>query len=117
MKACSVTRRWISSDALVGSRSGLGAISQSAQGGERSKHGRHPAYKSDVYVFCFQHELDPARWDALDLAQWEFYLIERAELERINTKRVTLLKLRQMGKPMTARECQRAMRDRLATRF
>lgn len=32
-------------------------------------NGPKPSFKSDIYVFCFQHEKDPDRWDALDLSQ------------------------------------------------
>lgn len=39
-----------------------------------------PVYKSDVYVFCFQSQTDPTKWNALDLNQWEFYVMNRHDL-------------------------------------
>jgi hypothetical protein len=33
-------------------------------------------YKSDIYVFCFQHETNPKLWNAFDLSQWEFYAVD-----------------------------------------
>ena len=72
-----------------------------------------PGYKSDVYVFCFEKELDPAKWNALDLSQWEFYVVDRADLERLGTKRIMLTKLRTLGRTMSAREFQDVMRARL----
>jgi hypothetical protein len=37
--------------------------------------------KSDLYIFCFQHEKDYLRWNAMDLSQWEFYLVPASELK------------------------------------
>ena len=71
-------------------------------------------YKADVYVFCLQKEIDPARWDALDLSQWEFYVLSRAELEATGLSSLTLKRLRQLCPAMTARDFQRCGRERLA---
>jgi hypothetical protein len=50
--------------------------------------------KSDLYVFAFQHEKDIDRWDAMDLCQWEFYLLPRSRLLEINERSISLTKLR-----------------------
>jgi hypothetical protein len=71
-------------------------------------------YKADAYVFCFQREKDPRRWDALDLNQWEFYFLSRQELERLGVSTLSLKKLRTVCEPMTARHFQQVGRRRLA---
>lgn len=43
-------------------------------------------FKSDVYVFCFQHEQNPVLWNALDLGQWEFYVLTADQLRGIRAK-------------------------------
>lgn len=39
-----------------------------------------PVFKSHLYVFCFQSQKDPTKWDALDLDQWEFYIMSQHDL-------------------------------------
>ena len=71
-------------------------------------------YKSDVYVFAFQSETDPLVWDALDLSQWEFYFLSRADLDKVGVKSLSLKRLRSMCSPLTARMLQQVGRSRLA---
>ena len=63
-------------------------------------------YKADLYIFCFQRETDPARWDALDLEQWEFYVLSRAALASAGVSSLSLRRLRQLCPPLTARQFQ-----------
>ncbi|HEY4934166.1 MAG TPA: hypothetical protein VII23_21590 [Terriglobales bacterium] len=64
-----------------------------------------PEYRSDLYVFAFQAQRDPRLWNALDLRQWEFYMLTRAEMETIGSGSVSLITLRRKaGAPMTASE-------------
>ena len=72
-----------------------------------------PGYKSDIYVFCFQTEHDLARSDALDLSQWEFYVLQRSQLEQLGTGGISLTKLKRLTEPMTARQFQQRMRSEL----
>jgi hypothetical protein len=44
-------------------------------------------FKAEIYIFAFQNEADPFRWNALDLDQWEFYALERAALIDEKAKR------------------------------
>ena len=48
-----------------------------------------PSYNADVYIFCKQHAEQHADYDALDLDQWEFYVISREYLEGLGQKSVT----------------------------
>jgi hypothetical protein len=62
-------------------------------------------YKSDLYVFAFQHERDPERWNALDLTQWEFYVFPVDQLRQFATRRVRLVTLREcQGRSFKAAE-------------
>jgi hypothetical protein len=52
-------------------------------------------FKSHLYVFCFQCETDPAQWDAQNLEQWEFYVMNRHELIELTVgKSISLAALR-----------------------
>jgi hypothetical protein len=67
-----------------------------------------PTYNADLYVFCLQIETDAARWDALDLAQWRFFLLTRDVIEQRGCKSLSLSALRTFANEMTATEFQAA---------
>ncbi len=74
-----------------------------------------PEYQSDLYVFAFQAERDPRLWNALDLRQWEFYMLSRAEMETIGSGSVSLITVRRKaGAPMTASELSIRGREKIA---
>lgn len=52
------------------------------------------AFKSDLYVFAFQGHRDPATWNALDLRQWEFYLVPASRLAELGWESISLATLR-----------------------
>ena len=56
------------------------------------------AYKSDLYVFAFENERDPDRWNALDLSQWEFYVFPVDQLRQFANNRIRLVTLRELQK-------------------
>ena len=47
--------------------------------------------KSHLYVFAFQKEQTPEKWNAMDLDQWEFFLLKKSDLQY---KSVSLAELR-----------------------
>jgi hypothetical protein len=61
-------------------------------------------YNAQLYVFCVQTEKDPARWDALDLGQWRFYLATRDQLAALDISGISLPTLQTLGKELTATE-------------
>lgn len=63
-----------------------------------------PALKSQLYVFAFQHEKDITRWNAMDLSQWEFYVLQAEELAQIGGRSVSIKALRTRCSPLTAAE-------------
>ncbi len=62
----------------------------------KDQWGGESAYKSHLYLFCFQKEKDYFRWNALDMDQWEFYVLKREDLERLNVKTITLSRLKKI---------------------
>jgi hypothetical protein len=61
----------------------------------RNPQSGKPSFKSDLYVFCFQCQTDPAKWDAQDLEQWEFYVMEKDDLMKLKVgKSISLAALR-----------------------
>lgn len=68
--------------------------------------------KSDIYVFAFQHERDITRWNAMDLSQWEFYVLRTDELALLATGRsVSLSKVRSLKQPLSAAQFARVATD------
>ncbi len=61
-------------------------------------------YNADLYVFCVQVEEDPGKWDALDLAQWRFYLVPKVEIARTNSNSLSLSAVSRFSPEMTAEE-------------
>lgn len=47
-------------------------------------------FNADIYVLCSQIETDHGRWDAFDLAQWRFYVLNRAAALQINQRTISL---------------------------
>jgi hypothetical protein len=79
------------------------------------KPGSEPDYHSDLYVFAFQTQRDPRLWNALDLRQWEFYMLTKDELKTIGTGSVSLIMVRKKaGLPMTANELRVKGRQKIA---
>jgi hypothetical protein len=59
--------------------------------------------KSHLYVFAFQHEKDITRWNAMDLSQWEFYILRASEVASLAPGRtISLTKLRTIQDPLSA---------------
>lgn len=73
-------------------------------------------FKSNFYVFCFQSETDPDRWDAWNLAQWEFYLMSRQELVDLKVGgSISLATLRKVRLPMSAEQLQSCAKARIGS--
>ena len=73
-----------------------------------------PRYNSDMYVFYFQHERDVERWNALDLSQWEFYIVTCKDLTALHTSSISLRKLRQVQQPISAAGFRQAFQSGVA---
>ncbi len=66
-------------------------------------------YNADLYVFCVQTERDPARWDAFDLTQWNFYVVFRARLEVYGAASLRLSTVQSFTRKLTAEELPGAL--------
>lgn len=76
-------------------------------------HGKVAAnFKSDFYVFALQCEKDFTKWNALDLNQWEFFLVPAHVLKKLGSKSISLATLRAKFETLTAEEL--AIRGRTA---
>ena len=67
------------------------------------------AYKADLYVFCVQTEKDPKRWNAFDLAQWDFYVLPRAQLEARGSSSLRLSVVQRLASPVAAEELRQTI--------
>jgi len=70
--------------------SGLRGKTWSPQQGEASE----ATYNADVYVFAVHTALRHDPYDALDVRQWEFYVLPRETIERLGYKSLGLSTLR-----------------------
>jgi len=69
--------------------------------------------KSQLYVFCFQKHWRAAGWDAWQLDQWDFYVLDREQLEREGVgNSISLAKLKRLCGAMTAAEFKVHMQAR-----
>jgi len=61
-------------------------------------------FKSDVYIFAFQHERDVEKWNAMDLSQWEFYVLPVSAISALGWKSISLPMLRIEQKKLSGQE-------------
>lgn len=60
-------------------------------------------FKSDIYVFCMNTQTDPAKWDAWNLADWEFHVMTIQELNALKVgNSISLVALRKIRPGMSA---------------
>ena len=55
------------------------------------------SYNADIYVFAVETCADPKRYNPLDVAQWEFYVLGRAVLEERHQKSMALSTVRALA--------------------
>lgn len=66
---------------------------------EGARYGK-PHYRADIYVFVVQNALDHDKYDALDLSQWEFYLLTKEQMEQRNTRSISASVVKSMVNPV-----------------
>jgi hypothetical protein len=54
----------------------------------RNEFGSERRVRADVFVFCVQTERNPAAYDALDTAKWEFYVVGADTIRAAGTRTV-----------------------------
>lgn len=68
------------------------------------KRGGKAQYRADIYIFAVQNALKHDEYDAMDLAQWEFYLLTKDQLQQRNTKSMSLGVVKRFTKPVSFSE-------------
>lgn len=63
---------------------------------------------ADLYVFCIQTMTNPQCWNALDLSQWEFFLLTREQVAAIDVRTISEPRLRSLAPALTAAQFQAA---------
>ena len=84
-----------------------------------SEGGRSPraTHNADVYVFCVQTAQSHDRYNLLDLAQWEFYVLPGEEVVGLGQQSVGLASIRGLtGGPVEYAGLASAVRTAAATR-
>jgi hypothetical protein len=72
-------------------------------------------FESDIFIFCLYAQTDPAAWDDWNVANCEFYIMTREELEELKVGHsVSLATLRKFRPPMSAKEFQLYAKTRLS---
>jgi hypothetical protein len=61
-------------------------------------------FKSHLYIFAFQHEKSLDKWNALDLTQWEFFLVPVQALRALRWGSISLPTLRHRFGALTAED-------------
>jgi len=76
-------------------------------------------FKSDLYVFCLQHEKDPTKWNGVDLRQWSFFLLPKSSLAETKEARDKKVKNGKQPKSfdLTLGELERLSRRMTAIEF
>jgi hypothetical protein len=55
-----------------------------------NEFGAEPEVRADVFVFGVQTCKDPAAYDALDIAQWEFYVVPAGPVRQCGYRTVSI---------------------------
>jgi hypothetical protein len=59
-----------------------------------------PEVRADVFVFAVQTCRDPAEYNALDISQWEFYVVPAEHVRACGYKSVTISWVRRCAEPV-----------------
>jgi len=109
VKSCAYVQVW-HGDEQRPSRISWGGLTGQTWNADTNLYSGERTYNADLYVFCVQVEKDPRRWNALDLAQWRFYLLTREQLALTNLRSMSESRLQELAVPLTAAEFREAGR-------
>lgn len=76
--------------------------------------GAEAEVRADVFVFAVQTCMDPAAYDALDTTQWEFYVVDAAQVRDYGYKSVSIAWVRNQAEAVRFAELAAAI-ERSAT--
>lgn len=83
------------------SRLSFGRVAARSWDEDTNELGVEPEVRADVFVFCVQTCKDHATYDALDVGQWEFYVVPARHLRECGYKSVTIGWVRRLVEPVT----------------
>ena len=63
-------------------------------------YGAAPKVRADVFVFAVQTCKDPDAYDALDISQWEFYVVHAKHVRECGTKSVSIAWVMRYAQPV-----------------
>lgn len=66
-------------------------------------------YNADVYVFAWNTQIDPERYDPLDVDAWAFHVLRRSVLEELGYKSVGLATLSRFSKEVRFNDLRTAI--------
>ena len=69
-----------------------------------NRRGGEAKYRADIYVFAVQSVVTHDAFNPLDLAQWEFYVVPKAALEKRKVKSISLGTVRKITNPVLYRD-------------
>lgn len=78
------------------SRLSFGRVIARTWDANTNEFGAEPEVRADVFVFSVQTCKDPQRYDALDLSQWEFYVVAADRVRECRYKSVSIAWVRRM---------------------
>lgn len=85
-------------------RSGVSAFQVaehvSAQVQRNDQFGAEPEVRADVFVSSVQTCKEPRRYDALDISQWEFYVVSAERVRECAYKSVSIAWVREHAAPV-----------------
>lgn len=82
------------------SRLSFGRVIARTWGANTNEFGAEPEVCADVFVFSAQACKDPQRYDALDLSQWEFYVVAVDRVREWGYKNVSIAWVRKHAGPV-----------------
>lgn len=97
VKASGYLQSWAQA---VHSRLSFGRVAARTWDSNTNEFGTEPEVRADVFVFAVQTCKDPESYDALDLAQWEFYVVSADHVRACGYKSVSIAWVRGFAEPI-----------------
>lgn len=82
------------------SRLSFGRVIARTWDANNNEFGSEPEVRADIFVFSVQTCTDPQRYDALDLSQWEFYVVAAERVRECAYKSVSIAWVRKHADPV-----------------
>ena len=86
------------------SRLSFGPVIARTWDANTNEFGAAPEVRADVFVFSVQTCKDPQRYDALDISEWEFYVVAAERVRECAYKSVSIAWVRRHADPVSFSE-------------